>query len=139
MSGEFVDTNILVYAHDNSAGRKREIATDLLRRLSKRRTGQTSVQVLSELYVTLTRKLPKPLASEAAADIVADFATWLAFSPGPADVVEGIRIARRCQISFWDAMIIRAATALESDVVWSEDLNSGQVYEGVTVRSPFSA
>jgi predicted nucleic acid-binding protein len=137
MSGEFVDTNVLVYAHDTSAGRKREIAAELIGRLADERVGRTSVQVLSELYVTLTRKLPHPLGSEAAEEIVSDFATWLAFSPRPDDVVETVRIARRYQVSFWDAMIVRGASALEAEVIWSEDLNPGQAYEGIPVRDPF--
>jgi predicted nucleic acid-binding protein len=138
MSGEFVDTNVLVYAHDTTAGRKREVAAGLLGRLSEERAGQTSVQVLSELYVTLTRKLPNPLPSEAAEEIVADFATWRWFSPRPFDVIETIRISRRYQISFWDAMIVRGAATLEAQVIWSEDLNPGQAYEGIAVRNPFT-
>lgn len=137
MSAEFVDTNVLVYAHDTSAGVKRAAASDLIARLVEERSGCLSVQVLMELAATLTRKIPKPLAPDAAAEIVRDFATWAAFAPVPGDVVTGLAIAQRNRISFWDAMIVRAAAALGAEILWTEDLADGQTYEGVLVRNPF--
>jgi predicted nucleic acid-binding protein len=139
MSVEFVDTNILVYAHDTSAGGKREAAAALVARLAEDGSGCLSVQVLMELAATLTRKLPRPLKPDAAAEIVRDFATWSAFAPGANDVVTALSIAQRCRISFWDAMIVRAASALGAEVIWSEDLADGQAYEGIPVRNPFKA
>jgi predicted nucleic acid-binding protein len=137
MSGEFVDTNVLLYAHDSSAGPKRSRAVALLERLGEERRGLLSSQVLMEFYVAATRKLPRPLDHRSASGIVEDFGTWPVFLPAVPDVLEGARLAQRHHIHFWDAMIVRAAVALEADVIWSEDLSSGQAYEGVRVCNPF--
>jgi predicted nucleic acid-binding protein len=138
MSGEFVDTNVLVYAHDSTAGRKRDIAAELLLRLSRERSGLVSVQVLVEFYVTVTRKVATPLGHDEALAVVSDLATWNVFAPGAADAIEGMRIAQRHRISPWDAMIVRAAAEQGASVVWSEDLAGGRSYEGVPVRNPFA-
>lgn len=138
MSGEFVDTNVFVYAHDTSAGEKRRVAAELVTRLANEQRGLVSVQVLMELYVSMTRKLGRPLSPELAAEIVVDLSTWATFAPVASDIIEAIRIGRRYQISFWDALIIHAAKSQDASVIWSEDLNEGQHYEGVPVRNPFN-
>ena len=138
MSGEFVDTNVLVYAHDSTAGAKREKAADMLLRLSRERVGLVSVQVLLEFYVTVTRKVSRPLPHDEALAIVSDLATWRVFAPGAVDAMEGMRIAERYRISPWDAMIVRAASEMGASVAWSEDLAHGRTYEGVPVRDPFT-
>jgi len=137
MSGEFVDTNVLVYAHDSGAGPKRVRAATLLERLGDERRGLVSSQVLMEFYVAATRKLPRRLDHRTAAAIVRDFGTWPVFLPGVGDILEGARLAQRYRIHFWDGMIVRGAAALGADVIWTEDLNPGQRYEGVVVRNPF--
>lgn len=137
MSGEFVDTNILVYAHDFSAGAKREVAVELLLRLMAEGSGCLSVQVLMEFFVTVTRKIPKPLSVDQAEEILADFGTWKTFAPQAADVRLAIQLMKNQPLSFWDAMIIQAAAAMDASMIWPEDLQNGQVYAGVTVRNPF--
>ncbi len=137
MSGEFVDTNVLIYAHDTSAGAKRRTALALLDRLMAERRGMLSVQVLMEFLVNVTRKIPRPLPWESAVAIVDDFRLWSKFSPAVDDVIAAAGIADRCRISFWDAMIVRSAEVLGASVIWSEDLNPGQRYEGVPVNNPF--
>ena len=138
MSGEFVDTNVLLYAHDSSAASKRTRAAALLERLSAEHRGLLSSQVLMEFYVAATRKLPKRLDHRTATAIVDDFGTWPVFSPAVSDILGGARLAERHRIHFWDAMVIRAAIALGAETVWSEDLNAGQSYEGVVIRNPFA-
>ncbi|MEJ7871184.1 MAG: hypothetical protein WKF67_02910, partial [Rubrobacteraceae bacterium] len=81
----FVDSNLFVYAHDASAGSRREVARDPVAGLWGERTGCLSVQVLQELFVNLTRKVPKPLPARAAA-LVEDLSAWTVHSPGPRDV-----------------------------------------------------
>jgi len=137
MGGEFVDTNILVYAHDLSAEKKRRIAKDVLLRLVNENRGLTSVQVQMEFFVAVTRKIPKRLPADQAAKIIGDLATWKTFSPESRDVLAGIGISEKYNIGFWDAMIVQAAAALDASVIWSEDLNHGQVYKGVMVKNPF--
>ena len=137
MSVEFVDTNVVVYAYDTSAGAKRAQARDLLERLWHDATGALSVQVLQELFVTLTRKVPRPLEGASARTIVADFATWRVVEPSATEVLAAIDATDRWRISFWDAMILIAAQRVGATVLWSEDLNPGQTFDSVLVRNPF--
>ncbi len=136
---QFVDTNILVYAHDTSAGAKRDRAARLLEDLWESRLGCLSIQVLQEFYVNITRKVAHPLDSGVAARILADLSAWRVHAPEAKDVLGAIEIQRRYGVSFWDAMILQSAVQLGCEVVWSEDLNPDQVYEGVRVVNPFVA
>jgi predicted nucleic acid-binding protein len=140
MSGEsgpcFVDTNILVYAYDPTAGAKYECARDLVSRLWNRREGCLSTQVLQEFYVTVTRKLARPLGSEEASGIVSDLSEWTIHRPTVSTILAAVRIETRHHISFWDALIVASASELGCTTIWSEDLNPGQVYETVAVANP---
>jgi predicted nucleic acid-binding protein len=136
---QFVDTNILVYAHDTSAGAKRDRAARLLEELWESRNGCLSVQVLQEFYVNITRKVARPLDSGVAAQILTDLSVWRVHAPGVQDVLDAIGIQRRYGLAFWDAMILQSAARLGCETVWSEDLNSDQVYEGVRVVNLFAA
>ena len=135
---EFIDSNILIYAHDRSAGEKRGIALDLLGRLWRERAGCLSVQVLQEFCVNVTRKIPKPLGFEEAGNIVTSLGSWRVHSPSLADVTAALLRQKRFDISFWDSMILESASQLGCALVWSEDLNSGQLYGDVEVRNPFT-
>ena len=139
MSGNyrFVDTNVLVYAHDDSAGAKRDQARLLVEQLWGSREGCLSVQVLQEFFVTVTRKIAKPLGPETAKEIVADLSHWHMHVPAADDVLGAIGIHQRAEISFWDAMIVRSAAEMGCAVLCSEDLNAGQEYSGVRVENPF--
>jgi predicted nucleic acid-binding protein len=132
----FVDSNVLIYAHDIDAGRKNEIAKGLLRNLWVERVGVLSTQVLHEFYVNVTRKIRAPLAKPAARGIVATYTPWC-IDPRVADVDAAFRIEDEASISFWDALIIAVAARSGARRVLSEDLNSGQVIAGVTVHNPF--
>jgi len=134
---QFVDTNVLIYAHDISAGEKRASARELIEGLWESGLGCLSVQVLQEFYVNVTEKVSKPLSSEVAAQIVSDLSAWQVHRPGAEDVLEAIRLQQRYHMSFWDAMIITSAMALGCTTLWSEDLNPGQVYDQVRVATPF--
>jgi predicted nucleic acid-binding protein len=141
MSGsrQFVDTNVLVYAHDVTAGDKHSRARALIGELWETREGCLSVQVLQEFFVTTTRKIPKPLDVPAAAQIIDDLAHWHVHAPAANDVLAATDIHQRTGASFWDAMILRSAKELGCQILQSEDLNPGQQYEGVQVRNPFLA
>jgi len=134
---QFVDTNILIYAHDTSAGQKHSRAKELMRDLWQSGKGCLSIQVLQEFYVNVTQKVTKPLSAEAAAQIIADLSVWEVHCPTMEDVLEAIRLHKRYQISFWDAMILASALQLGCQVLWSEDLNPGQFHGLVEVQSPF--
>ncbi len=135
--GEFVDSNVLVYAHDVTAGRKREIAKELLTRLWNGTNGCLSIQTLQEFVVNATGKVPQPISAEQAQDVVTALSDWTVHSPEPADVVAALKRKARYKISFWDAMILESAACLGCRLVWSEDLSSGQIYGSVEVRNPF--
>jgi predicted nucleic acid-binding protein len=134
---QFVDTNILVYAHDRSAGDKHVRARDLLRGLWQSGEGCLSIQVLQEFYVNVTQKVPNPLTPAVASRLVADLGVWRVHRPGVEDILDAIRLQQRYQLSFWDAMIVASAIRLHCQSIWSEDLNPGQDYGGVRVLNPF--
>lgn len=134
---QFVDTNVLIYAHDRSAGLKHEQAKALLRDLWDSRRGCLSVQVLQEFYVNVTQKVTQPLTSEVASQIISELGVWRVHRPGVEDVLDAIRIQNRYQISFWDAMIVASALQLGCQIIWSEDLNPGQLYDQAVVTNPF--
>ena len=134
---QFVDTNVLIYAHDQSAGAKHERASALLKELWENGNGCLSVQVLQEFYVNVTRKIAKPLDVDTAKRVIADLGQWTVHSPNVEDVVEAIDAQGRFKLSFWDSMIITSAARLGCSIVWSEDLNDGQNYDGVKVINPF--
>ncbi len=138
-SREFVDANVLVYAFDSSAVAKQVAAREVLERLWESGAGCVSVQVLQEFFVTVTRKVSKPLSIGDAADRVREFATWKVFAPTAEDVLAAIGVQQQARISFWDAMIVRAAVELKCDVLWTEDLADGQLLRGVRIRNPFGS
>jgi predicted nucleic acid-binding protein len=135
---QFVDTNVLVYAHDVTAGVKHQRARGLVEELWQSRQGCLSIQVLQEFLVITTRKIPQPLEASVAAQVVADLAHWHVHAPVPSDVRAAIDIHTRTGLSFWDSMILHSAKELGCQLVHSEDLNPGQDYSGVHVRNPFS-
>jgi predicted nucleic acid-binding protein len=138
-SRQFVDTNVLVYAHDATAGDKHARARALVEELWTSREGCLSVQVLQEFFVATTRKIPKPLDAPAAAQIIDDLAHWHVHAPAARDVLAAIGIHQRTGASFWDAMILHSAKELGCQTLHSEDLNPGQAYDGVQVLNPFLA
>ncbi|MGB9781269.1 PIN domain-containing protein [Caldanaerobacter sp.] len=134
---QFVDTNVLVYAYDVSAGEKHEIAKELLKELWYERNGCLSTQVLQEFYVTITKKVKKPLSPVEAAEIISDLRSWKLSVIDIKDILEAIRVSQRYMISFWDSLIIVSAVNLDCEIIWSEDLNSGQYFGKVRVQNPF--
>jgi predicted nucleic acid-binding protein len=132
----FVDTNILVYAHDVEQGQKHQIARDILIELMQDRSGALSPQVLQEFYVNITRKIAKPLSKRAAREIVADFSTWCVETTA-AEVAVAFRIEDEAKISFWDALILASAAKAGAEVLLSEDLSAGQKVAGIRIQNPF--
>jgi predicted nucleic acid-binding protein len=135
---DFVDANVLVYAFDASAGRKQHAARALLERLWESNSGCVSIQVLQEFFVTVTKKVAKPLPVEDAKARVREFAAWSVFAPAPEDVLAAIDLHTQAKIGFWDAMVVLAAAESGCDVLWTEDLNDGQALRGVRIRNPFA-
>jgi predicted nucleic acid-binding protein len=132
----FVDTNVLVYAYDIDAGRKRQTAQEILLGLRQQRSGTVSMQVLQEFYNTVTRKLASPLPKDEARAIVEDFAYWC-IETTPQEIKRAFRIEDEARIGFWDALIVAAAIKAGATRILSEDLNPGQTIAGVLVENPF--
>ncbi len=135
----FVDTNILMYAHDASTGVKHERAKALVEELWRDRTGVVSTQVLQELAVNLRRKARRPIDAKATRDIVADYLTWQVVVNGGEAILDALDIEKRFQLSFWDALIVQAAQSSGAEVLYSEDLADRQQYGSVRVINPLSA
>jgi predicted nucleic acid-binding protein len=141
MSGNrvFVDTNVLVYAYDRDAGRKRDIARDVLAGLWKASGGILSVQILQEFFVTVTKKIAKPLSAAAAREIVEDYLSWEVLPNDGESVLAAIDIHAAEKISFWDALVIAAAERGGADILLSEDLANGRRFDDIMVRNPFAS
>jgi predicted nucleic acid-binding protein len=101
------------------------------------RSGALSIQVLSEFYWIMTKKLG--MKSQEAAEIIAELGSWTIHRPGHSDLLPAARLARRYRIAWWDALILNSAIETGSHILWSKDLNHGQRYDGVTVRNPVLA
>jgi len=132
----FVDTNILVYAHDRSAGLKQQRAQMLLEQLWDSGQGVLSTQVLQELCVNLRRKISRPLAVEEVRLLIRDYATWEIITNTPESVLQALDIELRYKTSFWDALILQAAESSGAAILYSEDLATGQRYRAVRVINP---
>ena len=135
---EFVDANVLVYAFDLSAARKQQAAQQLLERLWESGTGCVSVQVLQEFFVTITKKVPKPLPVDDANARIRELAAWTVFAPTAEDILTAIDLHAQAKIGFRDAMVVLAAAESECEVLWTEDLNDGQTLRGVRIQNPFT-
>jgi predicted nucleic acid-binding protein len=133
----FVDTNVLIYAHDADAGTKHQTAKAVLRDLWSRRVGLLSTQVLQEFYVNVTRKIATPLPKPLARTVVDSYTVWC-IDTTPNEVSAAFRIEDEAGIGFWDALIIAAARKAGATRILSEDLNPGQMIAGVRIENPFS-
>src|SRR5208282_3751243 len=131
MSGKtFVDTNVLICAHDADAGRKREIARGVLRELWSERTGLLSTQVLQEFYVNVTRKIASPLSKDSARAVVSAYASWCSEITLD-EIAAAFQIEDESRLGFWDSLIVASAAKGGASRLLSEDMNPGQTVSGV--------
>ncbi len=132
----FPDTNIIVYAYDRTAGRKHEVAGEILVDAWNSGNGVISTQVLQELFLTLTRKIPNPLTIPEARKIIADLLKWDVVILNGDTILEAIEIHAKHKFSFWDSMVLSAALQGGADLLYTEDLH-GITIDGLTVKNPF--
>ena len=139
MNGDkiFVDTNVLVYGHDVDSGPKHQIAQRVLMDLWQEKQGLLSMQVLQEFYVTMTRKVARPLPRKTVREILRDYFRWPVERIDPETILDASRIEESYQISFWDALIVAAASKAAASKILTEDLKSGQTIEGILLENPF--
>lgn len=133
----FVDTNVLIYAHNLDAGRKHEIARGILDELWRERRGVLSAQVLQEFYVNVTRKIAVPLARHSARLVVETYGAWCVETT-LSEISTAFHIEDEAKISFWDALIVASAVKSRAERILSEDLNAGQRIAGVLIENPFA-
>jgi len=134
----FVDTNVLIYAHDVDGKSKHTTAKNILRELWTARTGVLSTQVLQEFYVNVTRKIRSPLPKETARLVVSSYSIWCVETT-PAELAVAFRMEDESRIGFWDALIVAAAAKSGATRLLSEDLNPGQKIAGLRIENPFAA
>jgi len=133
----FIDTNILIYAHDISSGIKHQRAQQIIMDLWESGLGLLSIQVLQEFFVRVTGKIPVPLDVEKAEKIIEDLFSWDVVMNDGKSLLEAIDVHKRYKYSFWDAMIIQAAIKGSASLLLSEDLKDGQIISGMRIKNPF--
>lgn len=132
----FVDTNILVYAHDRDAEHKHHRAKERVACLWRLPVAPAiSVQVLQELYVNLVKK---QVSEDDARQTIADYGAWHVVENDRALLMQGIELRERWQTSLWDALILAAAKRARAGVIWSGDFNTDQDYDGIVVVNPLA-
>lgn len=133
----FVDTNVLVYAHDRSETRKQPLAQTLLEGLWASRTGSLSTQILQEFYVVATRKFDPPMSRRAAREIVALYGAWPLVQVDLPLILTASQLEERHKLSFWDALVVEAARRAGATRLVTEDLQGGRLIGGVRIENPF--
>jgi predicted nucleic acid-binding protein len=134
----FLDTNVLVYAHDRSETHKQPIAQALLEDLWRTRSGVLSAQVLQEFYVVATRKFDPPMRRGAAREIVALYGEWPIVQVDLALILAASKLEERHAFSFWDALVLEAARRCGATRLLTEDLQAGRRIGGVSIDNPFT-
>lgn len=133
----FLDTNVLVYAHDASSGRKYDVALKTVLELWESGRGLLSTQVLQEFFYSVTRKIPKPMEVGTARQVVEDMLRWDVVVTNGDSLLAAIDIQTRYRYSFWDSMIVQSAIHGGADILLSEDLSDGQKIQGIEIKNPF--
>jgi predicted nucleic acid-binding protein len=134
----FLDTNVLVYAHDRSETRKQPIAQALLDVLWRTRSGVLSTQVLQEFYVVTTRKFDPPMRRGAAREIVALYGEWPIVQVDVALILAASKLEERHAFSFWDALVVEAARRCGATRLLTEDLQAGRRIGDISIENPFA-
>ena len=117
----FLDTNVLVNAHDKRAPEKQFVAASLVERLWENRCGILSVQVLQEFYLTLIRLTESSLGQNDILGLLKDYLSWQIVVNDRRSVIDAIELRQRYQISFWDALIVNAANKGGAEILYSEN------------------
>jgi predicted nucleic acid-binding protein len=131
----FLDTNVLVYGDDGKESAKQKTALDLIRVHRERRTGVVSLQILQEYFVAATRKLK--VDAEIARNKVEIYSKFHVAEPSVTDILAAIDLHRLCGFSYYDALVLRMAKQSGCRILLSEDMQHGQVVDGVRIVNPF--
>ena len=131
----FFDTNVLIYTDDRAAPAKQRRALELVAEHRRAGTGVVSLQVLQEYFVAVTRKLH--VEAQVARRKVELLAEFDVATLGLPDILAAVDLHRLHKFSFWDALILRAATQTGCAVLFSEDLQQAREVDGVRIVNPF--
>jgi len=134
----FVDTSVLVHAHDLDGGEKRAIAEHLVRQLWQDETGALSAHVLEEFYAALTTGIASPVPRRAARDLIQAYSAWPVVPLDAADVITASDIEERYRLAFRDAMIVVAARKSAATLLLSERIQPFRPIAGLEVKNPFA-
>lgn len=131
----FIDTNILVYLQSGMDVHKTKISKELFHSLAEKNLIVLSTQVLQEFYVAMTKKLGhNPLDIKNLLFLFKDFEI---INVNSSIIFEAIDISVLHKISFWDSLLISSASAGNCKIIYSEDLNHGQMIGGVQIINPY--
>ena len=133
----FVDTNVLVYAYDSSEPVKKQLARNLIRDGIRNERAAISVQGLGEFFTVVTRRIDDPFSIDSSQQIIQDLKSMAVVELDTALVDRAIDTCKRYEISYWDGLIVAAAERAWCNTVYTEDLNSKQVYWNVQAVNPF--
>jgi predicted nucleic acid-binding protein len=133
----FIDTNILVYAHDSATPDKQKKAQEVIFEGLRNGTGVISTQVLSEFYVTVTKKIKKPLSSQAAGKEVLLLSRLETVDVDRSLIFRAIEIEQKWHLNYWDALIVAAAEAAECARLISEDFHDGRKFGSLHIQHIF--
>ena len=135
MSKSFIDTNVLIYAQDPRSPAKQQRSRELLGSLEHDGSGVLSTQVLQEFYVITTSRFALPPL--VAKRMVQELQIFEVVPVAPHLIERAIDTSILNQISFWDGLIVAAAESAHCSLLLTEDLNNGQMIDGVRVENPF--
>ena len=134
----FVDTNVLLYAHDDKPDQRCKIAKELVGRLWDTRTGVVSTQVLQEFYFNATKIYKLAMPRSEARRALAQYARWRVIPTDAQMIMAASLLEDEHSVSFWDALIVQAALRASARFLVSEDLQDGRRFGSLTVRNPFA-
>lgn len=134
----FVDTNILVYAHDTTEARKHKSARTWLEFLWRKRSGFLSAQVLAEFSNIALHKLKPGMKDDAVKDLVEAYEAWNPIPTNTQLLKVGLQVQTKYKLSWWDSLILAGAGATGCDYFLSEDLQDRQKIGNLIVVNPLN-
>ncbi len=133
----FLDTNIIVYAHDSSYSEKQLRSQELIFEGMRQENVVISAQVLSEFFVTVTRKIATPLPIPTARHVLLLLSHLSVVDIDSDIVLSAVRMQEQFQLSYWDGMILAAAERMDAGILYSEDFSHNRTYGSVRCVNPF--
>jgi len=134
----FLDTNIFVYSFDKSAPEKARRALKLIRRAIEKRQGIVSYQVVQEFFNMALRRFDEPmLSTDAEQYLSTTFRPLLAVQSSHGLYSRSLQLATRYSLPWYDALIVASAIEGHCGILYSEDFQCGQRFNGLRIENPF--